>query len=81
MLSFPFLEPFRKHGGDTERLVRRGILQEVRMKKNLRLTLLILGAAALLVVGVSMNSSRAADSAQITVAYSGNVLGYLEPCG
>jgi hypothetical protein len=30
---------------------------------------------------VSVNGSPATDSSRITIAYSGNVMGYLEPCG
>lgn len=41
---------------------------------------LFLGAAVLLSLGFS-DGSRAADGAKIAVAYSGNMLGYLEPCG
>jgi len=51
------------------------------MKKTLCLTLLFLGAAILLSIGISVDSSRAADSPKITVVYSSNVMGYLEPCG
>ena len=32
-------------------------------------------------IGFTVDSSRAADSSKITVAYSSNILGYLEPCG
>jgi hypothetical protein len=67
--------------GDTEQVFRRCTLQEVGMKKTLCLTLLFLSAAILLSIGISTDSSRAADGSQFTIAYSGNVLGYLEPCG
>jgi len=50
------------------------------MKKVLYLLLLVT-AALLLYVGFSPGSSRAADGSKITIAYSSNVLGYLEPCG
>jgi hypothetical protein len=45
------------------------------------LTLLFFGVAVLFSIGFSIDSSRAADDSQITVAYSSNILGYLEPCG
>jgi hypothetical protein len=51
------------------------------MKKTVCLTLLFLSAAILLSIGASIDSSRAADSPQITIAYSGNMIGYMEPCG
>jgi len=51
------------------------------MKRTLILSLLFLGTAIFLSMGISIDSSRAADSPKITIAYSGNVLGYLEPCG
>ena len=51
------------------------------MKRILFTALLFLGAAILLSTSFSVNSTRAADNAKITVAYSGCVLGYLEPCG
>lgn len=61
----------------------RKIPQEVRkrMKKTLCLTLLFLGAAILLSVGIPVGSTHAADGPQITIAYSSNLLGYMEPCG
>jgi hypothetical protein len=51
------------------------------MKKTFGLTLLFLSAAILLSIGVSTNSSRAADSSSITIAYSSNMIGYMDPCG
>ncbi len=51
------------------------------MKKVLCLSLLFLTAAILLSIGFTIDSSRAAESSKITVAYSSNVLGYTEPCG
>jgi ABC-type phosphate transport system substrate-binding protein len=51
------------------------------MKRLLYLALLFLGAAILLSTGISIDSSRAADSNKITIAYSSNIRGYLEPCG
>jgi hypothetical protein len=60
---------------------RRCIPQEVWMKKYLGLTLLFFIAAVILLAGVSINSSQAADATQITIVYSGNLLGYTEPCG
>jgi hypothetical protein len=58
-------------------------LQEarIRMKKTFCLTLLFLGAAILLSIGIPIDSTHAADSPQITVAYSSNMMGYMEPCG
>ena len=67
--------------GDFEALIRTRSLRRVRMKKTVCLTLLFLSAAILLSIGVSIDSSRAADSPQITIAYSGNMIGYMEPCG
>jgi hypothetical protein len=51
------------------------------MKKTYYLTLWILSVAIILTIGVSVNSSGAEDSSRITIAYSGNMMGYLEPCG
>jgi hypothetical protein len=51
------------------------------MKKTFCLTLLFLGAAILFSIGFTIDDSRAADSSKITVAYSSNILGYMEPCG
>jgi ABC-type phosphate transport system substrate-binding protein len=51
------------------------------MKRSLYLVLSILIAAILLSSGISIDSSRAADSSKITIAYSSNIMGYLEPCG
>lgn len=51
------------------------------MKKTVFLTLLFLSAVILLSVGVPIDSTQAADGSQITIAYSGNILGYVEPCG
>jgi hypothetical protein len=55
--------------------------QEGRMKKTLSLIGLFLCAAIILSECVSIHNSRAADSPKITIAYSGSVMGYLEPCG
>jgi hypothetical protein len=60
---------------------RSGTLLEVRMKRTLCLTLLFLGAAILFSIGISIDSSRAADGSQITIVYGSNLIGYLEPCG
>jgi hypothetical protein len=51
------------------------------MKRTVFLSLLFVCAAVLLSAGLSADSSRAADGPKIAVAYSGSVLGYLEPCG
>jgi hypothetical protein len=51
------------------------------MKRILPLTLLFLGAALLFSIGISIDSSRAADDSKINIIYSSNLLGYLEPCG
>lgn len=67
--------------GDFERIVRTRALRRVRMKRIVYLTLLYVSAAILLSIGVSMDSSQAADSPQITIAYSSNMMGYMEPCG
>jgi hypothetical protein len=50
------------------------------MKKSLCLTLLFL-SAAILSIGIPIDNSRAADGSRITIAYSSNVMAYLEPCG
>jgi hypothetical protein len=55
--------------------------QEVRMKKIFYFTLLLFCAAILMSIGIPMNSSRAAEGTTITIAYSSNMMGYLEPCG
>ncbi len=69
-----------KDMGDLGQVAHTCIPQEVRMKKIFCLTLLFL-SAAILSVGIPISSSRAADGSKITIAYSGNLLGYLEPCG
>jgi 2',3'-cyclic-nucleotide 2'-phosphodiesterase (5'-nucleotidase family) len=51
------------------------------MKKAIGLTFWVAVAATLLLCGFSIDTSRASDSSQITIAYSSNVLGYYEPCG
>ncbi len=51
------------------------------MKRILFAVLLFLGATILLSTNFSVNSTRAADDPKIAIAYSGCVLGYLEPCG
>jgi 2',3'-cyclic-nucleotide 2'-phosphodiesterase (5'-nucleotidase family) len=51
------------------------------MKNAIYFTLLFIAAAVLLSIGLSVDSSHAADNSKINIAYSGNVLGYYEPCG
>jgi hypothetical protein len=51
------------------------------MKRIFYTALLLLGAAILLSTSFSINSSRAADGAKIAIAYTGTVMGYMEPCG
>ena len=51
------------------------------LKRALYIGLAFLSAAILLSISVSIDTSRAADDSKITVAYSANLLGYLEPCG
>jgi hypothetical protein len=51
------------------------------MKRVFVLFALILGAVCYASFSVSGASPQAADSSKITVAYSSNLLGYLEPCG
>ena len=51
------------------------------MRKTFYLMFLFLSAAILFSIGISIDSSQAADAAQITIAYSGNMMGYMEPCG
>ncbi len=51
------------------------------MKKALCLVFVFLSVAILFTLGISIDNSRAADSPNITIAYSSNMLGYLEPCG
>jgi len=51
------------------------------MKRILHIALYFMGAFVLLSAAISVNSSNAADSNKIAIAYSGTVLGYMEPCG
>lgn len=51
------------------------------MRKTLWFSFLAVGAGVMLTIGVPTNSSRAADDATLTIAYSGNMMGYMEPCG
>ena len=51
------------------------------MKKTSVFLLLFVGAALLVWLGVSPDGSRAADDSKVTIVYSGNLLGYTEPCG
>lgn len=51
------------------------------MKKTFGVLLLFLGAAILVSTAISVGPSRAGDAPGITVAYTSNLLGYLEPCG
>jgi hypothetical protein len=61
--------------------------QEVRMKRVLFFSLLILGAVFLacqsstIVTASAAAAPQAADANKITIAYSSNLLGYMEPCG
>ncbi len=45
------------------------------------LAFLSMGIAILISIGPAMDSSRAAEGSKITIAYSSNVYGYMEPCG
>jgi hypothetical protein len=51
------------------------------MKKYLYIALFFAGAAILFTTVVPVDISRAADAGKIAIAYSGTVMGYLEPCG
>ena len=51
------------------------------MKRVVYIALLFLSAAILLSTGISIDSTHAADSNKIAIAYGGNIMGYLEPCG
>jgi len=51
------------------------------MKKILVFLLLFISAAILFSMGISITNSNAADSSKITIAYTGNLKGYTEPCG
>jgi hypothetical protein len=52
------------------------------MKKNtLVFSLLLLSAAILVSTGLSVNNSEAAADNTIMVAYTSNLLAYMEPCG
>lgn len=51
------------------------------MKKIISLAFLMIVAAVLFSIGFAGESSSAADSSNITIAYSTNILGYMEPCG
>jgi hypothetical protein len=66
--------------GDFECVIRTRSLRRIWMKRTVYLTLLYVSAAILLSISVSMDSSQAADSPQITITYN-NMLGYMEPCG
>jgi hypothetical protein len=52
-----------------------------KVKKTSILLLLFLSAALIVSLGISPDGSRAADGSKVTVVYSGNMLGYTEPCG
>ena len=51
------------------------------MKKTPVFLLLLVGVALLVSLAVSPDGSRAADDSKITIVYSSNLLGYMEPCG
>jgi hypothetical protein len=51
------------------------------MKRIFYAALMFLGAAILLSASFSVRNTRAADSTKITIAYSANLMGYMEPCG
>ena len=51
------------------------------MKKIPVLLMLFVGAVLIVSLAVLPDGSRAADDSKITVVYSGNMLGYTEPCG
>jgi len=51
------------------------------MKKASVFLLLFLGTALLITLALSTDGSRAADGSKVTIVYSGNLLGYTEPCG
>jgi len=51
------------------------------MKKTSVFLLLFLSAVLLITLGISPDGSRAADGSKIAIVYSGNLLGYTEPCG
>lgn len=51
------------------------------MKKILAAVLLLLGTAFFMSLSLPVHNSRAADGTKIAIAYSGNVMGYMEPCG
>ena len=55
--------------------------QEVLMKKSSIFLLLFFGAALLVSLVVTPGGTRAADGSKIAIVYSGNLLGYTEPCG
>ena len=51
------------------------------MKKTSVFLLLFFGVALLVSLTIAPDGSRAADSSKFTIVYSGNLLGYTEPCG
>ena len=53
----------------------------MKLKNFLYLAVFGGSAAALLSMGSSIPSSSAADDSRISIAYSSNIHGYMEPCG
>ena len=51
------------------------------MKKTSVFLLLFLSAILLVSLGISPDGTRAADDSKVTIVYTGNLLGYTEPCG
>jgi hypothetical protein len=51
------------------------------MKKTSVFLLLFMSAALIVSLVFSPDGTRAADGTKVTVVYSGNMLGYTEPCG
>ena len=49
--------------------------------KKLLLSILLLSAVILFTLAISMHHSVAEDSFKLSIAYSSNVEGYVEPCG
>jgi hypothetical protein len=53
----------------------------MELKKKLLYLSAFLCAITLISLGISTDTSRAADGSKLVIAYSNNVEGYLEPCG
>ncbi len=53
----------------------------MKVRKLQFFAILVLSAVVSLSIGPRIDQSVAADAAIINIAYSSNILGYMEPCG